>query len=179
MATLVNVRLGLAHAAIAELYGVDRSTVSGAIREVRPLLAARGFAVPGPPGCGCAHWRTCSRTPTLKASTCASTAPKFRSAARARVAPAAGRSNSGKRKQNTIKTTTFSDAQGRTLFSGADRPGRMHDQTAVRTEGIAEQFRQHSSCIGICGRFARTSASRRRVRRVLVLRPVPDCGTFR
>jgi DDE superfamily endonuclease len=24
------------------------------------------------------------------------------------------------------------------------RPGRMHEQTAVRTEGIAEQFREHS-----------------------------------
>ncbi|MFF2331194.1 MULTISPECIES: transposase family protein [unclassified Streptomyces] len=44
---------------------------------------------------------------------------------------------SGKKKQNTIKTTTFSDHQGRTLFSGVVRPGRMHDQTAVRTEGIA------------------------------------------
>ncbi|MFJ6561235.1 transposase family protein [Streptomyces sp. NPDC091412] len=50
---------------------------------------------------------------------------------------------SGKEKQNTIKTTAFSDGQGRTLFSGVVRPGRMHDQTAVRTEGIAEQFRQH------------------------------------
>ena len=48
---------------------------------------------------------------------------------------------SGKRKQNTIKTATFSDGQGRTLFSGVARPGRMHDQTAVRTEGIAEQLR--------------------------------------
>ncbi|MER8084785.1 transposase family protein [Streptomyces sp. NPDC094048] len=35
----------------------------------------------------------------------------------------------------------FSDHQGRTLFSGVTRPGRVHDQTAVRTEGIAEQFR--------------------------------------
>ena len=50
---------------------------------------------------------------------------------------------SGKKKQNTIKTTTFSDQQGRTLFSGVVRPGRMHDQTALRTEGIAEQFRQY------------------------------------
>lgn len=50
---------------------------------------------------------------------------------------------SGKKKQNTIKTTTFSDGQGRTLFSGVVRPGRMHDQTAVRSEGIAEQFRQY------------------------------------
>jgi hypothetical protein len=41
---------------------------------------------------------------------------------------------SGKRRQNTIKTTTFSDSQGRTLFPGVARPGRMHDQTAVRTE---------------------------------------------
>ncbi|MFJ3204780.1 transposase family protein [Streptomyces sp. NPDC086989] len=43
-------RLGIPHAALAELYGVDRSTVSGAIREVRPLLATRGFAVPDRPG---------------------------------------------------------------------------------------------------------------------------------
>lgn len=50
---------------------------------------------------------------------------------------------SGKKKQNTIKTTTFSDPQGRTLFSGVVRPGRMHDRTAVRTEGIAEQFHRH------------------------------------
>ncbi|MEU9318194.1 hypothetical protein [Streptomyces sp. NPDC048295] len=35
----------------------------------------------------------------------------------------------------------MSDGQGRLLWSGADRPGRMHDQTAMRTEGIAEQFR--------------------------------------
>lgn len=48
---------------------------------------------------------------------------------------------SGKRKQNPIKTTAFSDGQGRTLFCGVARPGRMHDQTAVRTEGIAEQLR--------------------------------------
>ncbi|MFF8029343.1 transposase family protein [Streptomyces sp. NPDC007896] len=48
---------------------------------------------------------------------------------------------SGKKKQNTIKTTTISDGQGRLLWSGADRPGRMHDQTAMRTEGIAEQLR--------------------------------------
>ncbi|BBC35358.1 hypothetical protein SGFS_066520 [Streptomyces graminofaciens] len=31
---------------------------------------------------------------------------------------------SGKKKQNTIKTTRFSDHQGRTLFSGVTRPGR-------------------------------------------------------
>ncbi|MGW5449654.1 helix-turn-helix domain-containing protein [Streptomyces asiaticus] len=68
--TLVHLRTHVPHAALAELYGVGRSTVSDAISEIRPLLARRGFAVP-------------------------------------------------------------------------DRPGRMHDQTAMRTEGIAEQLRLH------------------------------------
>ncbi|MFD5416921.1 transposase family protein [Streptomyces sp. NPDC127069] len=79
--TLVHLRLGLRHAALAQLYGVDRSTVSGAIGEVRPMLAARGFAVPDRPG------------------------PRL---------------------------CTLED-----LFAYADA------ETAVRTEAIAEQFRQH------------------------------------
>ncbi|WP_241193421.1 transposase family protein [Streptomyces sp. ADI96-15] len=71
-------------------------------------------------------------------------APRPRFAAR-RQAGRPGRRAfvSGKKKQNTIKTTTISDGQGRLLWSGADRPGRMHDQTAMCTEGIAEQFRLH------------------------------------
>lgn len=50
LVTLVHLRLGLPHATLAELYGVDRSTVSNAVREVRALLAVRGFAVPDRPG---------------------------------------------------------------------------------------------------------------------------------
>ncbi|CAM5724581.1 hypothetical protein SHIRM173S_07499 [Streptomyces hirsutus] len=60
-----------------------------------------------------------------KASTSGSTARKSRSDARARAAPGRKAFVSGKKKQNTIKTTTFSDHQGRALFSGAVRPGRM------------------------------------------------------
>ncbi|WP_406724901.1 transposase family protein [Streptomyces sp. GD-15H] len=41
---------------------------------------------------------------------------------------------SGEKKQDTMKTTTISDGPGRTLWSGADRPGRTHAQTAMRTE---------------------------------------------
>jgi hypothetical protein len=48
--TLVYLRLQLPHVALAALYGVHRSTVTRAVREVRPLLAARGFAVHGEPG---------------------------------------------------------------------------------------------------------------------------------
>jgi hypothetical protein len=36
-----------------------------------------------------------------------------------------------------------SDGQGRCLWLGAIRPGRMHDVTQVRTEGIEEQLRLH------------------------------------
>ena len=43
---------------------------------------------------------------------------------------------SGKKKQNTIKFTKVSDERGRTLWDGAFRPGRMHDQTALKTGGI-------------------------------------------
>lgn len=141
--TLVHLRLGLPHAALAQLYGVDRSTVSGAIREVRRLLAARGFTVPDRPGL---RLRTLE---DLFAYADAEGIELRLDGTEVQVRrPRAGRPGrkafvSGKKKQNTIKTTTFSDAQGRTLFSGIVRPGRMHDQTAARTEGIAEQLHQH------------------------------------
>ncbi|WP_306459626.1 transposase family protein [Streptomyces sp. OK228] len=51
--------------------------------------------------------------------------------------------STAKKKQSTAKTTTVSDSSGRLLWSGTDRPGPMRDQTAVRAEGIAEQFRLH------------------------------------
>src|SRR5216684_3354043 len=50
IATLVVLRFQLPHAALALFYGVDRSTITRAVHEIRPLLAARGFAVPGEPG---------------------------------------------------------------------------------------------------------------------------------
>jgi len=35
------------------------------------------------------------------------------------------------------------DDKGRTAWAGAFRPGRMHDQTAPRTEGIADLYEQY------------------------------------
>jgi hypothetical protein len=139
---LVYLRFQLPHAALAVLYGVDRSTITRAVGEIRPLLAARGFAVPG---------EADVRLRTL--------ADVFAYAAAHRVElrldgtevqvrrPRAGKpgrraSVSGKKKQNTKKATVVTDQQGRTLWAGAFRPGRMHDQTAVRTEGIADLFTQ-------------------------------------
>jgi hypothetical protein len=140
IATLVHLRLQLPHKALAMIYGVDRSTVTRAVREIRPLLAARGFAVPGEPGL---RLRTladvfayaASRGVTIRLD---GTEVQVRR-------PRAGKPGrrafvSGKKKQNTKKATVVTDEAGRTLWAGAFRPGRMHDQTAVKTEGIADLF---------------------------------------
>jgi DDE superfamily endonuclease len=122
---------------------VHRSTITRAVGEIRPLLAARGFAVPGQPGL---------RLRTL--------ADVFAYAAAQGVTlridgtevqvrrPPAGRPGrrafvSGKKKQNTIKSTAIGDGQGRLLWLGAFRPGRMHDVTALRTEGIEDLLRRY------------------------------------
>ncbi|MDT0456441.1 transposase family protein [Streptomyces sp. DSM 41527] len=143
LVTLVHLRTQLPHAALAELYSLERSTITRAISEIRPLLAARGFAVPDRPGLRL-------RTLADVFAYAAAENVKLRidgteTQVRRPKAHRPGRCAfvSGKKKQNTYKTTTVSDGQGRTLWSGADRPGRMHDQTAVRTEGIAEQLRLH------------------------------------
>jgi DDE superfamily endonuclease/Helix-turn-helix of DDE superfamily endonuclease len=141
--TLVHLRFQLPHQALAVLYGVGRSTVSRAIGEVRPLLAARGFAVPGEPGI---RLRTladvfayaAARGVTIRLD---GTEVQVRR-------PRAGKPGrrafvSGKKKQNTKKAAVITDEKGRTLWAGAFRPGRMHDQTAVRTEGIADLFTRH------------------------------------
>lgn len=141
LVTLVYLRTGLPHAALAELYGTARSTVSRAIGEIRPLPAAHGLAVPDRPQ---VRLRTLADVfayaetegITLRIDGAETQVHRSRTNRPGRRAYV-----SGKKKQNTIKTTTISDGQGRLLWSGADRPGRMHDQTAMRTEGIADQFR--------------------------------------
>jgi hypothetical protein len=143
LVTLVYLRTNLPHAALATLYGVTRPTVSAAVREIRPLLAARGFAVPDRPGL---RLRTLADVfAYADAENISLRIDGMETQVRRPTAHRPGRRAlvSGKKKQNTIKTTTISDDQGRTLRSGADRPGRMHDQTAMRTEGIAEQLRLH------------------------------------
>ncbi|MFF1278986.1 transposase family protein [Streptomyces marokkonensis] len=141
LVTPVHLRHQLPHVLVAELFEVDRSTVSVAIRQVRPLLAARGFAVPDRPGL-----RLRMLEDLVTYAEAEDVELRLEGAETQVRRPQADRPGrrafvSGKRKRNTVKTTTFSDGQGRLLLSGLVCPGRMHDQTAVRTEGIAEQFR--------------------------------------
>jgi hypothetical protein len=143
IATLVVLRFQLPHAALALLYGVDRSAITRAVHEIRPLLAARGFAVPGEPGL---RLRTLAGVFAYAAShgvhlRIDGTEVQVRR-------PRANRPGrrafvSGKKKQNTIKPTAIGDGQGRLLWPGAIRPGRMHDATALRTEGIEDLPGRH------------------------------------
>jgi hypothetical protein len=139
---LVHLRFQLPHAALAELYRVDRSTVTRAVREVRPLPAARGFAVPGHPDLRLrtladvfAYAAACGVELRTGGTEVQVRRPRANKPGRRAFV-------SGKKKMNTKKATVITGEQGRTLRAGAFRPGRMHDQTAVRTEGIADLFRQ-------------------------------------
>jgi hypothetical protein len=134
LCTLAWLRLALPHQALALLYGVDRSTVSSAVRQIRPLLAGRGFATPQGQRLHTladvlAYAAAEGLTVRLDGTEIQIRRPKAnRPGRRAFV--------SGKKRQNIIKATVASDAHGRPLWAGAIRPGRQHDQTAVRTEGI-------------------------------------------
>ncbi|OEJ55715.1 transposase [Streptomyces agglomeratus] len=143
IATLVILRFQLPHAALALFYGVDRSTITRAVHEIRPLLAARGFAVPGEEGL---------RLHTLAdvfAYAAAKGVELRLDGTEVRVRrPKANRPGrrafvSGKMRQNTKKATVVTDEKGRTLWAGAIRPGRMHDQTAVKSEGIEDLIEQY------------------------------------
>ena len=143
LVTLVALRWQLSHKVLAVLFGVSGSTVDRAVAEVRPLLAARGFAVPGPPGVRLktladvfAYAEAEGITLRIDGTEVQVRRPKANRPGRKAFV-------SGKKKQNTGKAAMISDRQGRPLWLGAIRPGRVHDATQVRTEGIEEQLRLH------------------------------------
>lgn len=119
IATLVVLRFQLPHVAVAVLYGVDRSTITRAVHEIRPLLANRGFAVPGCPGL---RLRTLADVFAYAAAEGVElrldgTEVRVR---RPRASKPGRRAFvSGKMRQNTKKATVVTDEQGRTLWAGA------------------------------------------------------------
>ncbi|WP_246101098.1 transposase [Streptomyces cyaneus] len=128
LATLVSLRHGTAHDVLACWFGVDRSTITRAIGEVRPLLAQRGCTVaPGRRLCTLAevieHLGASGQTGIING-----TEMRVRR-------PAAGRKDrdkfvSGKTKQNAVKAMVLTDAEGRVLF--CSRSGRAVAPTAPR-----------------------------------------------
>jgi hypothetical protein len=132
--TLVHLRLSIPHAALAVAYQVDRATVTRAITQIRPLLARRGFATPAG-----ARLHTLADVFAYAAAedvTLRVDATEIRVRRPRQGRPGRKAFVSGKLKQNTIKTTVAADHNGAALWCGATRPGRMHDVTAARVEGV-------------------------------------------
>jgi hypothetical protein len=134
LVTLAVLRLQVPHAALAVMYGVHRSTVTRAVREVRPLLAGRGYATPQ-------GQRLSTLADVFAYAAAHGVKLRFDGSEIQVRRPRAHRPGrrafvSGKKKQNTIKFTKVCDGRGRTLADVTFRPGRMHDQTALQTDGI-------------------------------------------
>ncbi|MDF6066849.1 transposase [Streptomyces sp. JH010] len=110
LATLVYLRHGVAHDVLACWSGVDRSTVTRAVGEVRPLLAERG----------------CTVSPNVRLRTLAEVVDHLGQAGKIGIIdgteirvrrPAVGRKDrdkfiSGKNKQNAVKAMVFTDSDG-------------------------------------------------------------------
>ncbi|GAA2563787.1 transposase family protein [Streptomyces koyangensis] len=134
--TLVSLRHGVTHDVLACWFGVDRSTITRAIGEVRPLLAERG----------------CPVAPGLRLRTLAEVidhlgadgATGIIDGTEVRVRrPAAGRKDrekfiSGKNKQNAVKSMVVTDAEGRLLFCSPAEPASCADITQARDLGLVK-----------------------------------------
>lgn len=140
VATLVILRFQLPHAALAVFYGVDRSTITRAVHEVRPLLAARGFAVAGRGELRLRSLADVFAYAAAEGVTLRIDGTEVRVRRPRSHRPGRRAFISGKMRQNTKKATVVTDGAGRTLWTGAFRPGRQHDQTALKTEGICDLF---------------------------------------
>ncbi|MFC9948993.1 transposase family protein [Streptomyces prasinus] len=134
LATLVHLRHGATHDVLACWFGVDRSTITRAIGEVRPLLAERG----------------CTVAPDVRLRTLAEVIDHLGASGQTGIIdgtevrvrrPAAGRKDrekfiSGKNKQNAVKSMVVTDAVGRLLFCSPAVPASCADITHARKLGL-------------------------------------------
>ncbi|MEU0955885.1 transposase family protein [Streptomyces niveus] len=117
-------------------FGVDRSTITRAIGEVRPLLAMRG----------------CTVAPDVRLRTLAEVIDHLGASGQTGIIdgteirarrPAAGRKDrekciSGKNKQNAVKSMVVTDADGRLLFCSPAEPASCANITHARQLGLAK-----------------------------------------
>ncbi|MEW2051444.1 transposase family protein [Streptomyces sp. NPDC005476] len=136
LATLVSLRHGTTHDVLAWCFGVDRSTITRAIGEVRPLLAQRG----------------CTIAPDVRLRTLAEAIEYLGANGRTGIIdgteirvrrPAAGskvrdKFISAKTRQNAVKAMVLTDADGRVLFCSPVQPGSCADITQARQLGMVQ-----------------------------------------
>ncbi|WP_435614141.1 transposase family protein [Streptomyces coelicoflavus] len=136
LATLVHLRHGVTHDVLACWFGVDRSTITRAIGEVRPLLAERG----------------CTVSPEVRLRSLADVVDHLGASGSTGIIdgteirvrrPAAGRKDgdqfiSGKNKQNAVKSMVVTDGKGRVLWCSPARPASCADITHARQLGLVK-----------------------------------------
>ncbi|WP_240801109.1 transposase [Streptomyces cellulosae] len=134
LATLVHLRHGVTHDVLACWFGVDRSTITRAVGEVRPLLAERG----------------CTVSPDVRLRSLAEVIDHLGSSGTTGIVdgteirvrrPAAGSKDrdkfiSGKNKQNAVKSMVVTDGEGRVLFCSPAKPASCADITQARQLGL-------------------------------------------
>ncbi|MEU6520520.1 transposase family protein [Streptomyces sp. NPDC046978] len=136
LATLVHLRHGTTHDVLACWFSVDRSTITRAIGEIRPLLAERG----------------CTVSPDVRLRSLAEVVDHLGVTGKVGIIdgteirvrrPAAGRKDrdkfvSGKNKQNAVKSMIVTDGEGRVLFCSPTKPGSCADITHARQLGLVQ-----------------------------------------
>ncbi|MFI8365551.1 transposase family protein [Streptomyces sp. NPDC085612] len=129
---------GATHDVLACWFDVDRSTITRAIGEVRPLLATRG----------------CTIATGIRLRTLAEVIDHLGASGQTGIIdgteirvrrPAAGRKDrgkfiSGKNKQNAVKAMVLTDADGRLLFCSPAQPARCADITHARQLGLVKHL---------------------------------------
>jgi hypothetical protein len=132
----VNLRHAVTHDVLACWFGVDRSTITRAIGEIRPLLAARGCTVAAGVRLRTLaevvdHLGATGQTAIVDGTEIRVRRPLEESSGRDRFV-------SAKTKQNAVKTMVITDADGRVLFCSPAVPGSRADITHARQLGLPE-----------------------------------------
>ncbi|GAA2168207.1 transposase family protein [Actinomadura napierensis] len=135
-ATLIHLRYGVTHDVLGCWLGVSRSTITRAIAEIRPLLAARGRTVE--PGI-----RLCTLAEVIEylganGQTAIIDATEVRVLRPAAKQPDCNVFVSGKNKQNAIEAMVVTHADGHLLFCGQAEPGTCADITQARRSRLVE-----------------------------------------
>ncbi|WP_242572332.1 transposase [Streptomyces sp. NP-1717] len=158
LATLVRLRHGTTHDVLACWFGVDHSTITRAINEVRPLLAERG----------------CTISPDVRLRTLAEVIDHLGATGKTGIIDgteirvrrlAQGRKDrdkfiSGKNRQNAVKSVVVTDGEGRLLWCSPTKPGSCADITHARQLG-----RSGSWPVGLRSRPSPMPATRGSARR--------------
>lgn len=136
LATLVHLRHATTHDVLACWFGVDRSTISRAVGEVRPLLAERG----------------CTVSPDVRLRTLAEVVEHLGASGKTGIVdgteirvrrPVAGSKDrdgfiSDKNKQNAVKSMVVTDGEGRVLRCSPTTAGSGADITHARQLGLVK-----------------------------------------